>query len=114
MMPRPTHILAIGFLLAAAPTAVSAALPVKDGFSSREILMLIALAVSGAVLIAALGALLLLRFRIRKHVRLRRDELRHAFAEAYVGLKNDAADAKKVREAAQAIEKIITDMEHLI
>ena len=82
--------------------------------SSRERLLLVALAVSGAALFLAFIGLISARARFRAHLKTREAELRRAFAEAYVGMKDSTIDARKVRDAERAIERILGELENFM
>ena len=96
-------------------TAQNAAMAARDAqLTDREKVLLGALALSLIVMVIALMALSRTRRTFKKHLNEHRDELRRAFADAYVGMKEGATDAKRVRDAEQAIERIISDLEHYL
>src|SRR5207249_2023619 len=82
--------------------------------TSREKTLLVALLFSAVVMITALVALLQSRRRYRREIERHRTELRKAFADAYIGMKDGALDIRRVRDAERALERIITDLEHYL
>ena len=82
--------------------------------SSREWLMLTALAFAGAALLAALISTTVIRLRFKKRLARHAQELRKAFADAYVGMRDAAVDVQRVRYAERLLEGIIEDLQHFI
>lgn len=84
------------------------------GLTAREQLLLMALALAGAALLAALISTAVLRYRFKKRLARHAQELRSAFAEAYVGMRDAAVDVRRVRTAERLLESVIEDLQHFI
>lgn len=84
------------------------------GLTAREQLMLTALALAAVALLAALISTALIRFRFKKRLARHAQELRRAFADAYVGMRDAAVDVQRVRYAERLLEGIIEDLQHFI
>lgn len=76
--------------------------------------MLMALAFAGAALLAALISTAVVRHRFKKRLARHAQELRKAFADAYVGMRDAAVDVQRVRYAERLLEGIIEDLQHFI
>jgi hypothetical protein len=96
-----------------AAAAAGAAMP-EEGLSYREKLLLVALALAALAMIGALGSMILTRARYKARLNRHIVELRKAFANAYVGMRDTAVDVERVRDAERVLERIIRDLEHFI
>ena len=97
------------------PLAALAADPAAtDALTYREQLLLAALALSALAMLAALVSMVLTRRRYKKRLAEHTQELRKAFADAYVGMRDNAIDVGRVRDAERVLGRIIDDLEHFV